>query len=125
MGFSVKNKGDWNNTLGFLHRVKKIDTEKILDKYGKLGVEALQVATPKDTGLTAASWDYEVKRTDNGYSLSFYNSNMAEAGMPVAILIQYGHGTSAGTYVRGVDYINPALKPVFDKMADEILREVK
>lgn len=125
MGFSFKSKGDWNSTLSFLRKDRDSDFIKILNKYGKKGVVALGDATPKKTGLTARSWGYEIWTDGKGtYRLIFTNSNLAEPGMPVAILIQYGHGTKSGTYVQGVDYINPALKPIFDKLSEDIQSEV-
>lgn len=97
--------------------------ESILNKYGQLGVQALQTATPIDTGQTAASWSYTVKRKNGGYSLDFYNGHTNQ-GVNIAIILQYGHGTGIGTYVEGVDYINPALKPIFDQISEQIWEEV-
>lgn len=124
LGILFKSKGDWNKTTNFLNRNKSIDNTRILAKYGKKGVLALSSATPKDTGLTAASWDYEIIKTNDGVKLVWTNSNLAEPGMPIAILIQYGHATKRGSYVQGVDYINPALKPIFEEMAQELWNEV-
>lgn len=95
----------------------------ILEKYGEIGVQALRAATPIDSGVTAASWSYEVESTGNGYTLSWYNSHMNQ-GVNIAILIQYGHGTGWGGYVPGTDYINPALRPIFDQIGNDIWREV-
>ena len=95
-----------------------------MDKYGRQGVEALSSATPRDTGLTASSWSYEIIRKHNSARIIFKNSNVTSEGTPIAILIQYGHATKNGAWVEGIDYINPALKPVFEGMADNIWREV-
>jgi hypothetical protein len=93
--------------------------EAILNKYGQLGVQALQTATPIDTGETAASWSYQVKKANGGYSLEFYNSHTNQ-GVNIAVILQYGHGTGIGTYVEGIDYINPALKPIFDQISEQV-----
>ena len=123
MGFGIKTKG-WSDGLPFIDSFRDMNIKRMLRQYGKEGVEALELATPKDTGKTASSWSYEIETTDDGYNLVWNNTNMAEPGMPVAILIQFGHATKSGTYVRGIDYINPALSPVFQKIADNILDEV-
>lgn len=123
MGFGIKTKG-WSDGLPFIDSFRDMNIKRMLRRYGKEGVEALELATPKDTGKTASSWSYEIETTDDGYNLVWNNTNMAEPGMPVAILIQFGHATKSGTYVRGIDYINPALSPVFQKIADNILDEV-
>lgn len=96
---------------------------KILDRYGKLGVSALASATPTDTGLTATSWHYEVESDNGSSTITFYNSNVNK-GVPIAIILQYGHGTRNGGWVNGRDYINPAIQPVFDKIAADAWREV-
>lgn len=93
------------------------------DKYGRMGIEALSSATPIDTGLTAESWYYETKITKSGFSLSFRNSNVVD-GVPIAIIIQYGHATRNGGYVKGRDYINPAIQPIFDQIAKDMWGEV-
>ena len=125
MGVVFKNKGDWNDTFSFLRSDRDSDFIRILKKYGEKGVRALSEATPKDTGLTAASWDYEIWTDGKGeYKLYWTNSNLAEPGMPIAILIQYGHGTKNGTYVKGVDYINPALKYILEKLSQDLQKEV-
>ena len=94
-----------------------------LDKYGRMGVEALSKATPVDTGLTASSWYYEIESTDKETSITFYNSNI-QNGIPIAIILQYGHGTGTGGWVEGRDYINPALRSVFDEIAEKAWKEV-
>lgn len=125
MGVSFKSKGDWNITLNFLKKDRDTEFISTLRKYGKYGVTVLSDATPKDTGLTASSWSYEIWTDGKGdYKLYWTNSNLAEPGMPIALLIQYGHATRHGTYVQGVDYINPALKPIFEKMANDLWGEV-
>lgn len=120
---TVKQKGDFKNLEKFLKKARSVDYIRILERYGEEGVRALSNATPKDTGLTASSWSYTIKKTNGSYSLSWTNSNI-QNGVPIAILIQYGHGTRNGGYVQGIDYINPALKPIFDKMSADIWREV-
>jgi hypothetical protein len=95
-----------------------------LDKYGQMGVDALAHYTPIDSGLTASSWSYEITRTKKGVTIGFKNSNVTSNGTPVAILLQYGHATRGGGYVEGIDYINPALRPIFNQIAIEAWREV-
>ena len=89
-----------------------------------MGVDALAKATPKKTGKTAASWSYEIKERFNSVEITWSNNNLTNTGVPVAVLIQYGHGTKVGKYVKGIDYINPALKPVFELIADQVWEEV-
>lgn len=120
----VTQKGDFRKLDGFFEKCKNVFKMGELDKYGRAGVKALSDATPVDTGKTASSWYYTIERDDNGVSIIFNNSNMTDIGVPVAILLQYGHGTRNGGYVQGIDYINPALRPVFQNMADEAWREV-
>ena len=122
---TISSKGSFDNTyrfLGFLHRREYL---KSLDSFGRMGVEALSSSTPKRTGKTAASWGYEIKRKLNSIQIIWTNSNLTTQNTPVAILIQYGHGTKSGAYVQGIDYINPALAPVFDDIADKIWKEVE
>lgn len=123
MGVKVKQKGDWKKTEVLLKNVKKFDPIPILKRYGEIGVMELQAATPRDTGLTAASWYYEIEKTKDGYILNWNNSNVVD-GVSIALLIQYGHGTRAGTYVQGRDYINPALRDIFDNLSVQLWREV-
>ena len=94
-----------------------------LDKYGREGVAALSSATPVDTGLTANSWHYKIEQRSGSVSIVFYNSNI-QNGVPIAIILQYGHGTRNGGWVQGRDYINPAIQPVFDKITEDAWREV-
>lgn len=121
----VGNKGDFKKTFKFLRAMKEKRFLKNLDKYGQMGVDALAAATPKRTGLTAESWTYDI--SDNGEQLiiSWNNTNVQKGYYNVALMIQYGHGTGTGGWVEGIDYINPALKPVFDKIADAVWMEVK
>lgn len=118
-----KHTGDFSKTLKFLEAVRKNNYKSILDKYGRQGVTALASATPVDSGLTASSWYYEIVNTDGVHKIIWGNSNVVD-GVPIAVLLQYGHGTRNGGYVQGYDYINPAIQPIFDKIADEAWREV-
>lgn len=119
----MTTKGNYNKTLKWLQKLKEARLFSKLDEYGELGVKALELATPKDTGLTALSWYYEIIRDQNKISITWNNSNRNK-GVPIAVLIQYGHGTGTGGYVQGFDYINPALKPVFDEITDKIWKEI-
>ena len=119
----ISHKGDFTKTTQFLKSAKMFDPYKVLDRYGKAGVAALSAATPTDTGLTAASWFYEIAVSKGSYEIRFNNSNI-QNGVPIAIILQYGHGTGTGGWVEGRDYINPAIQPIFDKIADEAWREV-
>ena len=121
---SVKQKGDFKKTNKFLKSSMRFDYLSILHKYGQEGVTALASATPTDSGLTAQSWTYEIIRDKSTTSLVWKNSNIRD-GVPIAILIQYGHATRSGGYVQGRDYINPVIQPIFDRMAEEIRREVR
>lgn len=119
----MKHSGSFRHTDNFITKVLKMSPPSVLEKYGELGVQALQSVTPVKTGLTASSWDYRVEKNGGGYSVSWFNSNVSN-GIPIVILLQYGHGTAGGTYVQGTDFINPALAPIFDKIAAEIWKEV-
>ena len=119
----IKHKGSFKNTEKFLDRAAKTRYLDILDRYGKEGVDALASATPVDSGETAQSWGYKISRNSTGYTLEFTNSHVV-SGVPIAIILQYGHGTRNGGYVEGRDYINPAIQPVFDRLARESWREV-
>lgn len=118
-----KHRGNLKKTTKFLERTAKEDYLKSLDKYGQEGVNALSLATPVDTGKTAASWDYRIEKTGTGVKLVWTNSNVNK-GVNIAIILQYGHGTRNGGYVQGRDYINPAIRPIFDKIADDAWKEV-
>lgn len=121
---NIRQKGDFKNLSSFLEKTKEKLNLGLLDKYGREGVTALQAATPKDTGKTSESWYYKIERKNGSVSLTFHNSNQNK-GVPIAIILQYGHATGNGGYVEGVDYINPALRPIFDKIAEEAWKEVK
>ena len=118
-----RQKGDFSNLSGYLERLKSKAYLSILDKYGKQGVAALSSATPVDTGVTAASWSYKIEHTKERSTLSFFNSNI-QNGIPIAVILQYGHGTGTGGWVEGRDYINPAIQPVFDEIANNAWKEV-
>lgn len=121
----LEQSGEFKKTVKFLNSLSMGGyIHVILNKYGRIGVEALKSATPIDSGKTANSWYYEVKRINGGYELNFNNSNINN-GVPIAIILQYGHGTNRGGYVQGRDYINPVIKDTFDKMANELWREVR
>jgi hypothetical protein len=120
---SVTSSGSFKNTESFISKLLKTDIMSALNRYGQTGVAALSSATPAETGRTANSWTYEVERHGSVYSITWLNTHIVE-GVSVAILLQYGHGTGTGGYVRGRDYINPAIKPIFDKIADEVWRVV-
>ena len=121
---TVKHKGDYSKITKYLERVKKGVRLKSLDKYGRQGVAALASNTPVDTGLTASSWYYEIEEKTPGIiRLSFCNSNI-QRGIPIAIILQYGHATNNGGWVEGIDYINPALKPIFDEITKKAWKEV-
>lgn len=120
---TFKHRGNFNNTERFFKRAQKMDFYKNLEKYARAGVAALASATPVDTGLTAASWDYEIRKEKNKVSIYWTNSNI-QNGVPIAVILQYGHGTNNGGYVRGRDYINPAIQPIFDQIAESAWKEV-
>ena len=121
---NIEVDGDWSKTEKFLAKLTGRDYVKVLDKYGQMGVDALANATPVDSGLTANSWSYEIEESDEGISIIWSNSNIQNGYFNVALMLQMGHGTRNGGYVKGVDYINPALEPVFDAMADSVWLEV-
>lgn len=120
---TIKQKGNFKNTERFLSKAQKLRVNTILENYGKKGVNALSLATPTDTGVTASSWDYKTGLNRYGYQIIWFNRHEENGIMP-AILIQYGHGTRGGTYVQGIDYINPAMKPIFEEFANTIWKEV-
>ena len=120
---SFRQKGDFSKLNRFLERAKGAARLSILDKYGREGVAALASATPIDSGETANSWYYEIKHDNGAATITFLNSHINE-GVPIAIILQYGHGTGTGGWVEGRDYINPAIQPVFDKIVDEAWKEV-
>lgn len=118
-----RHKGDFSKITRYLERLKEAVDLGILDKYGREGVAALASATPVDSGLTASSWFYEIERHGRVVQINFCNSHINK-GVPIAIILQYGHGTGTGGWVEGRDYINPAIQPVFDRLANEAWREV-
>lgn len=120
---SFRQKGDFSKTMNYFGKLKETINIRDLDKYGQEGVRALASATPVDTGKTAASWEYKIEKKNGQISISFYNTNVV-SGVPIAIILQYGHATRNGGWVQGRDYINPAIRPLFDKMADNVWREV-
>ena len=120
----VISKGNFKKTEEMLKRSGNWSSKIDIDKYGSKGVAALKEATPKDTGLTANSWSYNITRSKNSVIISFENSNIND-GVPIAIILQYGHGTRNGGWVEGYDYINPAVRPIFDELAKAAWKEVK
>lgn len=120
---SFRQKGDFSKLNKFLERAKAAARLSILDKYGREGVAALASATPVDSGETASSWYYEIKHDNGSATITFNNSNVNK-GVPIAIILQYGHGTGTGGWVEGRDYINPAIQPIFDKLTEEAWKEV-
>ena len=118
-----RQKGDFSKTTKFLTKLKQNVDISTFEKYGKKGVAALASATPVDSGLTANSWYYKIEKTDGSISLLFCNSNI-QNGVPIAVILQYGHGTRNGGWVQGRDYINPAIQPLFDKIAENAWKEV-
>ncbi len=120
---TINSKGSFSNTENFLHHMSRHDIRSTLEEYGRKGVAALANATPVDSGLTASSWNFEVTKKHGKWTIAWTNDNDV-AGRPIAILLQYGHATGTGGYVQGVDYINPAIRPIFDQIADAVWKEV-
>jgi hypothetical protein len=120
---SIDQKGDFAALTTYLNKLNKQNNIEILNKYGKEGVRLLSSATPVRSGKTAASWYYKIEQSKNTISLNFYNSNINK-GVPIAIILQYGHGTRNGGWVQGRDYINPVVQPLFNKIAQEAWKEV-
>jgi hypothetical protein len=116
-------KGDFSKLTSYLEKAKEAVRLGYLDKYGREGVSALASATPVDTGLTANSWYYKITHGNGSVTISYHNSNI-QNGVPIAIILQYGHGTRNGGWVQGRDYINPAIQPIFDKITNDAWREV-
>lgn len=121
--FHLTSSGSFENTLRFLKNAKEAKFLDFLHKYGQDGVAALAAATPVDSGITASSWSYTITTGNKQATLQFTNDNINK-GVPIAIILQYGHGTGTGGYVVGRDYINPAIQPVFDKISEQLTREV-
>lgn len=120
---TLTSTGDFSKLTGFFNRCLEVANLGILDKYGRLGVQALAAATPVDSGRTAQSWEYKITHTDTGVNLEFWNYNIND-GVPIALILQYGHGTGTGGWVEGRDYINPALRPVFDSILNDVWKEI-
>lgn len=120
---SFRQKGNFSKLTSYLERAKGAVRLGNLDRYGREGVAALASATPQESGLTASSWYYEIVRSDNSVSIQFLNSNI-QNGVPIAVILQYGHGTGTGGWVEGRDYINPSIRPIFDRIANDAWREV-
>ena len=120
---SFRQTGDLSKLTSFLERAKETVYLGDLNKYGRQGVAALASATPVDTGKTASSWSYKIENNNGSVSISFENSNIQD-GVPIAIILQYGHGTRNGGWVEGRDYINPAIQPIFDQIVNEAWKEV-
>ena len=120
---SFRHKGNFSKFNRYLERAKNVVRVGDLDKFGRQGVAALASATPIDSGQTANSWYYEIERTKGSVSISFHNSNI-QNGVPIAIILQYGHGTGTGGWVQGRDYINPSIQPIIDSIVNEAWREV-
>lgn len=123
MGITFTERGDFRHMEAFLAKLNSPNLYSVLSKYGAIGVNALSNATPVETGDTASSWYYEIVQRKNYFSIRWYNSHVDE-GRPIAILLQYGHGTGTGGYVEGRDYINPAMRPIFDAMVNDFWKEV-
>ncbi|WP_288886915.1 HK97 gp10 family phage protein [uncultured Eubacterium sp.] len=120
---SFRQNGDFSKLNSYLERIKQAVKLSDLDRFGREGVNALRSATPVDSGLTASSWEYNIERNNSGAVIQFYNTNVNQ-GVNIAIILQYGHSTKNGGWVEGRDYINPAIQPVFDKLAEEAWKEV-
>lgn len=120
---SFRQKGDFSNLTRYLEKSTDAVITRVLERYGQEGVAALSSATPRDSGLTASSWYYEIHRGKGSSSISFHNSNI-QNGVPIAIILQYGHGTRNGGWVEGRDYINPAVQPIFDEIVNNAWKEV-
>ena len=120
---TFRQKGDFSKLTRYFERVKKAAKLSNLDKYGREGVAALASATPVDTGKTASSWNYKIEYSDGSVSITFNNTNINK-GVPIAIILQYGHGTRNGGWVEGRDYINPAIQPIFDRITESAWREL-
>ena len=117
------HKGDFSESTRYLKRAKRVSCVDVLHQFGKEGVEALAAATPVETGKTSSSWYYEIEQNKGSTTITFNNSNI-QNGVPIAIILQYGHGTRNGGWVEGRDYINPTIQPIFDKITEKAWREV-
>lgn len=121
---SFNQKGDFSKVLKYLNGLKARKYRDIIEKYAKEGVDALRLNTPKDTGITADSWDYKIVTTKKGFSINWTNSNVV-GNVPLVILLQYGHATRSGSFVEGEDFINPTMRPIFDRIVDSLWKEVE
>lgn len=121
---TIREEGSFDSTEQSLKRMSRINFSRILNKYGAEGVKMLSAATPARTGLSSRSWDYTVSKDRSGWSITWTNSNKTSNGIPVVLLIQYGHATRNGGYVVGIDFINPTLAPIADRLKSELFREV-
>jgi hypothetical protein len=121
----VTTRGSFAKSQAFLTRMQQREQFRVLEKYGAMGVAALATVTPTDSSLTSNSWFYEIVSRPGYFAIHWYNSNVRDPGrIPVAAIIQYGHATRTGGYVRGIDYINPAMRPIFDAMVADMWKEV-
>lgn len=120
---SFKHSGSFKHTEDMFSKALKIGYREIMEAYGEKGVAALRAATPRDSGTTADSWDYKIERKNGKWAICFTNSNINN-GVNIAIILNYGHGTASGAYVAGRNYIDPAIQPIFDKIADDVWKEV-
>lgn len=125
MGVTFKHRGNFNNLEKFLKSYNPQNIVKILEYYGREGVRALQSATPVASGITANSWAYDIDVSKSSFSISWTNSHTTKTGTPIVILLQYGHGTRQGGLVQGVDFINPAIEPIFNDIAEAVWEEVR
>lgn len=124
-GFAILSQGDFKNSEKWLMSLQGNDIFSDFDEYGQWGVEALASATPVDSGLTADSWSYRISQDSFGPLISWFNTNLDDEHVQIAIMIQYGHGTGTGGYVEGRDYINPAIQPVFDQIVAAVMEKIK
>lgn len=123
MPVTISSPGDFNKSKAYLNKLLRMDLAKVAEVQAEIGVKALQRATPRDSGLAASSWGYKITRTATTLRIVWTNSD-TENGYPVALMIQYGHGTGTGGYIHGIDYINPAMRPVFDQIAETLWKAV-
>lgn len=120
---SLSSSGSFDETEKFLERLTKLDISTVIVQQAEKGVRALAAATPKDSGRAALSWNYTIEKTKSSVTI-YWTNNDLENGFPVALMIQYGHGTGTGGYVQGIDYINPTMRPIFDQIAETVWKAV-
>lgn len=123
MDITVSQSGDFRNLERFIKNAERGEYLKVLERFGRMGVDALSAATPVESGVTASSWSYDIVERNGSAEIDFNNANVNK-GVNIAIILQYGHGTGTGGYVQGIDYINPALRPVFEQIANAAWKEV-